>query len=96
MQPDSCSIFLSEVHSWLSVLVLPNHKQPSHLLRAVFLSNDSDDPTTLSKDVRGGEKPDCYKWHSEYSFPVTNSTLNLSNYLAAVILSLQDNTFTDI
>lgn len=61
MQPDSCFIFLLEVHSSLSVLVLPNHKQLSHLLRAPFLSNDSDDPDPLSKDVRRGEKPDCCK-----------------------------------
>lgn len=96
MQPDSCFIFFLEVHSSLSVSVLPNHKWPPHLLQAALLSNDSDDPATLSKDVRGREKPDYYKWHSEYSFPVTNSTLNLSNYLATVILSLQDNAFTGI
>lgn len=60
-QPDSRFVFLLKVHSSLSVSVLCNHKLPSHLLQAALLSNDSDDPATLSKDVRGREKPDYYK-----------------------------------
>lgn len=55
MQPDSCFIFLLEVHSSLFVLVLPNHKQLSHLLWASFLSNDSDDPDLCLK-MSGEEK----------------------------------------
>lgn len=55
------SFSLLKVHSSLSVSVLWNHKLPSHLLRVALLSNNSDDPATLSKDVRGREKPDYYK-----------------------------------